>query len=129
MTKGTKAATDLDRRIGQRIRDRRRQAGLSQEALAGKLNLTFQQVQKYEKGGNRIPASRLATIATILGGTVLDFYDREEQGPPDPIRALLATRDGSRMAEVFVGMPRDIAHLFTQLAGKVAALQRSPSPP
>ena len=57
------------------MRLRRMMIGMSQEALGGKLNLTFQQVQKYEKGANRIGASRLYTVASILDVPVQFFFE------------------------------------------------------
>jgi transcriptional regulator with XRE-family HTH domain len=56
----------IDRHVGARIRLRRNMIGMSQEKLAEGLGITFQQVQKYEKGTNRVGASRLQNIASIL---------------------------------------------------------------
>ena len=65
----------IDAHVGSRICARRRLLQLSQKQMAEKLGVTFQQVQKYEKGMNRIGAGRLYTIATILGVSVEYFYD------------------------------------------------------
>ena len=73
-----KSPSDLDRFIGQRIRAARLAKGLSQEALAGKLGLTFPQLQKYEKGVNRITAGRLYQVAQALGCPLLSLYGRDE---------------------------------------------------
>ena len=70
-----KAPNDVDRHVGSRVRMRRLLNGLSQEKLADGLGITFQQVQKYEKGVNRISASRLSQIADILVVTIDYFYD------------------------------------------------------
>ena len=64
--------------MGQRIRWRRRELKLSQEQLAELLGLTFQQVQKYEKGVNRVSAGRLFEIASVMGVAVSYFYDGAE---------------------------------------------------
>lgn len=61
-----RATTSVDRFIGARIRARRLELGMSQEVLADKVGVTFQQVQKYEKGVNRVSASKLDAIATAL---------------------------------------------------------------
>jgi transcriptional regulator with XRE-family HTH domain len=61
-----KAANPTDKHVGSKVRLRRLQLQMSQEKLAHKLGLTFQQVQKYEKGANRIGASRLQQIAVAL---------------------------------------------------------------
>jgi transcriptional regulator with XRE-family HTH domain len=71
----TKAATAIDKHVGRRVRMRRMLIGMTQEKLGEALGLTFQQVQKYEKGTNRIGASRLHQIASILGVPVEFFYE------------------------------------------------------
>lgn len=75
MRKGT---DEIDRHVGARIRLRRNAMGLSQEKLAEGLGITFQQVQKYEKGTNRVGASRLQHIAAILDAPISFFF---EDGP------------------------------------------------
>lgn len=67
-------AADIESRIGARIKERRRAAGLSQEKLGVALGVTFQQVQKFENGKNRIAASQLFTVAGALGVEVADFF-------------------------------------------------------
>ena len=68
-------ATAVDAHVGGRVRTRRTLLGLSQERLGEALGLTFQQVQKYEKGSNRIGASRLYHISKILDVPVSYFYE------------------------------------------------------
>src|SRR3954469_3991945 len=75
-----KAPNPIDRHVGSRVRMRRMMLGMSQEKLGDALSLTFQQVQKYEKGANRIGASRLQQIAKVLGVPVEFFFD----GAPQP---------------------------------------------
>ena len=70
----------VDALVGSRICARRRLLQMSQKQLAEKLGVTFQQVQKYEKGMNRIGAGRLFSIARILGVDVSYFYDEVERG-------------------------------------------------
>jgi transcriptional regulator with XRE-family HTH domain len=70
-----RAANAVDRRLGQRVRTRRLEIGMSQEKLAETLGVTFQQVQKYEKGVNRIAASRLFDISAALDMPVARFFD------------------------------------------------------
>ena len=62
-----KATNDLDQRVGERLRSRRLKMGLSQTELGAAAGVTFQQVQKYEKGANRISASRMIQFAERLG--------------------------------------------------------------
>jgi transcriptional regulator with XRE-family HTH domain len=70
-----KSPNPIDIFVGSRVRMRRMLVGMSQEKLGDSLGLTFQQVQKYEKGANRIGASRLYQIARVLSVPVDFFYD------------------------------------------------------
>ncbi len=70
-----KSPNQIDKHIGTRVRARRVMLGMSQEKLADALGLTFQQVQKYEKGVNRIGASRLLHIAGILDVSIEFFFE------------------------------------------------------
>ena len=70
-----KSPNQIDKHIGTRVRARRVMLGMSQEKLANALGLTFQQVQKYEKGVNRIGASRLLHIAGILDVSIEFFFE------------------------------------------------------
>ena len=65
----------IDMHVGKRVRLRRTLLGMSQEQLGGELNITFQQVQKYERGGNRISSSRSWDISQILDVPVNYFFD------------------------------------------------------
>ncbi len=72
----TKGIPDLvDKHVGQQLRNRRSLMGLSQEKLAEAVGVTFQQVQKYERGTNRISASRLYTFSKILNVSIDFFYE------------------------------------------------------
>lgn len=72
---GSKTLNPIDAEVGARIRSRRRAIGLSQGKLAETLGITFQQVQKYEKGTNRVGASRLQNLANVLRVPVGFFFD------------------------------------------------------
>ena len=67
MAKSARGVGDLDTQIGQRIREARRAQGMSQTMLADALGITFQQVQKYENGGNRVSAARLLRHRPVIG--------------------------------------------------------------
>jgi len=71
----TKAPNPVDKYVGSRVRMRRIMLGMSQEKLGDALGLTFQQVQKYEKGTNRVGASRLNQIANVLGVSLPSLFD------------------------------------------------------
>ena len=75
----SKLPSGIDRVVGQRIRWRRRELKLTQERLGELLELTFQQVQKYEKGVNRVSAGRLYEIAGVLGVPISYFFDGAEE--------------------------------------------------
>jgi transcriptional regulator with XRE-family HTH domain len=92
-----KSPGPIDKHIGNRVRLRRITIGMSQEKLGDALGLTFQQVQKYEKGTNRIGASRLLQIAHILDVGIEFFFE----GLPD---ARVGAPEDSPMAE-FLMMP------------------------
>ena len=70
-----KKPNPIDTHVGSRIRLRRNMLGMSQEKLGESLGITFQQIQKYEKGTNRVGASRLQAIASILGVPVSFFFE------------------------------------------------------
>ncbi len=75
MTDSKKRPNPIDTHVGTRIRLRRNMLGMSQEKLGESLGITFQQVQKYEKGTNRVGASRLQAIASILNVPVSFFFE------------------------------------------------------
>ena len=81
---------EIDQRIGRRIRERRVVLGLNRAKLADGLGITFQQLQKYEKGHNRIAAGRLYGCAQLLGVRPEYFFEgleRSERATPDPKRS------------------------------------------
>lgn len=101
----------IDTHVGLRVRKRRKELGMSQETLAVHLGLTFQQVQKYERGSNRISASKLHAIAMTLRKPIGYFYaDYDDDAAPDSfvesasersISTFLSTREGIELAELF----------------------------
>ena len=95
----------LDALVGRRIGERRRAIGLSQTALAERLGISPQQVQKYEAGQNRISASRLNDIARALGVAPGDLFpERAREGEGDDLTALrfmTATAEGRAVAAAF----------------------------
>jgi transcriptional regulator with XRE-family HTH domain len=81
-----RAAGPIDRKIGARIRARRLEIGMSQEALAAKLGITFQQVQKYEKGVNRVAAPTLLDLSDALKVSVLALLPQSRGEEGDSVR-------------------------------------------
>ena len=117
-----------DRHVGDRIRMRRKMQGMTQEKLADALGLTFQQVQKYEKGTNRIGAGRLQHIASIQQVPISFFFE----GAPglshvldessDYVSDFLATPEGLALTKAYkrienAKLRRSIVALVKQMAG------------
>jgi len=121
---------DVDVYVGARIGLRRSALGLSQSALALQLGISFQQVQKYETGQNRISASRLHRTATALGTSVETFFPPVEtaRGAADDgwaaLRFITATVDGRTVAAGFPLIEdRDLRKAVARI---VQALARDP---
>ena len=93
-----KSPNPIDIHVGSRVRLRRVLVGMSQEKLGDQLGITFQQVQKYEKGTNRIGASRLFMISRILDVPVSFFYD-DMPGEPDSEGAFEETGSGGYVVD------------------------------
>ena len=114
--KGSRRPNPIDVHVGSRVRFRRMLLGMSQEKLGEKLGLTFQQIQKYEKGINRIGASRLFDLAQVLGVPVQFFYEEApaaeasqlvpdgfaERSADNSIVEFLRSRDGLELNKAFV---------------------------
>src|SRR5208283_2129221 len=130
-----KAPNPIDKHVGSRVRMRRMMLGMSQEKLGNSLSLTFQQVQKYEKGTNRIGASRLQQISHILQVPVSFFFEgapnvggplargegMREAPSPAYISDFLATSDGLALTKAFMRISdsklrRRIVDLVEQIA-------------
>src|SRR5579864_2792761 len=94
-----KTPDPLDVMVGAKIRIFRTERGMSQSELAGKIGVAFQQVQKYEKGINRVGASRLSRIAAVLGISIGDLFEAPGEKPANPKSPfrLLAERDALRV--------------------------------
>jgi transcriptional regulator with XRE-family HTH domain len=130
-----KAPNPVDKHVGSRVRMRRMMLGMSQEKLGDALGLTFQQVQKYEKGTNRIGASRLQQISHILQVPVAFFFEGAptvhptsrlegmvDAPSPAYVSDFLATSDGLALTKAFMRISdsklrRRIVDLVEQIAG------------
>jgi len=119
-----KAPNPIDRHVGSRVRMRRMMLSMSQEKLGAALGLTFQQVQKYEKGTNRIGASRLQQISHILQVPVAFFFEGVSEAPsPSYVSDFLATSDGLALTRAFMEIKepklrRRIVDLVEEIAGR-----------
>src|SRR3974377_386613 len=131
-----KTPNPIDKHVGSRVRRRRMMRNMSQEKRGDALGLTFQQVQKYEKGTNRIGASRLQQISQILQVPVAFFFEGaphlpegavpeglQEAPSPSYVSDFLATSDGLSLTKAFMRIPdpklrRRIVDLVQQIAGE-----------
>ena len=135
-----KPPNPVDRHVGSRVRMRRIMLGMSQEKLGEGLGLTFQQIQKYEKGTNRIGASRIQQISAILQVPVSFLFEGVPGGAvnaegvsdaPSPayVADFLATSEGLALIRAFTNVPdiklrRAIVDLVQQIGGREAPDRR-----
>jgi len=126
-----KAPNPLDKHVGSRLRMRRMMLGISQEKLGKEPGLTFQQVQKYEKGVNRLGASRLQQISQILQVPVEFFFE----GIPDTVQMsksditsladmndFISSPDGLRLVTAFMRIENtDLRRLIVGSVQEIAA--------
>jgi transcriptional regulator with XRE-family HTH domain len=133
----TKAPNPVDKYVGSRVRMRRIMLGMSQEKLGEALGLTFQQVQKYEKGTNRVGASRLQQISEVLQVPVSFLFDGSPSGSgnadglgesasPSYASDVLATSEGLALTRAFTRITdarlrRSIVDLVEQIASREEA--------
>ena len=125
-----KSGNPIDAHVGAQVRTRRVTLKMSQTKLADALGLTFQQVQKYEKGVNRIGAGRLQELAGILQVPVEYFFEgapplffgRRKEAPADYVQEFLSTKDALALAKAFVRIKRPaLRHQFVRLAQAITA--------
>lgn len=95
-----RAASALDHEIGARLKLARQMAGLSQSQLAARVGVTFQQLQKYERGANRVPASRLFEFACVLERPLEFFFAGVDRSQPGASDTPLLTGFGHLSADV-----------------------------
>ena len=124
-----KVPNPIDVHVGSRVRTRRLALGISQEKLGTALGITFQQVQKYEKGTNRIGASRLQHVSGILQVPIAYFFE----GTPGQMKAkgnapsstyvsdFIATTDGLTLAKAFTQIKNaNVRHHIVKLVNEIA---------
>jgi transcriptional regulator with XRE-family HTH domain len=126
----------IDQHVGSRVRMRRMMLKMSQEKLGDALGITFQQIQKYEKGTNRIGASRLQRISEVLRVPPEFFFEdaplpelpaaqasKKATASLNPIMEFMSTKEGLALAEAFmrignVQVRRRIADLVEEIVGR-----------
>ncbi len=119
----------IDKHVGSRVRQRRQELGLSQEKLGDALGLTFQQVQKYEKGTNRVGASRLQHISRILKVPIAYFFAGTPSQPKAKgdaatlafVSDFVASTDGQALMKAFMQIKRaKVRHHIVTLVHEIA---------
>jgi len=126
----------VDIEVGHRIRIERLARGLSQTALANQLGVTFQQVQKYEKGVNRVGAGRLTKIAEVLGIEVSTFFgakdiaepgEGRESGEASPLK-LLTISGAFRLLRAYGDIEdSNLRRAIVELVEQISTHKRSPA--
>jgi transcriptional regulator with XRE-family HTH domain len=136
MMENKKKPNPVDTHVGSRVRLRRTMLGMSQEKLGEALGITFQQIQKYEKGSNRIGASRLQRISEVLNVAISFFFEDlpggaaaaglAEPSGPDYVVDFLSTSEGLQLNRAFVkiGDPK----VRRRIIDLVRSLGDSPEP-
>src|ERR1700757_1373445 len=119
----------LDVALGLRIRQRRKSLGVSQTALAEAVGLTFQQIQKYERGFNRVSFSRLVDIAHALDCRVVDLIgDLDDSGMPSPLfrqdTAHLRESGAPELLAAYAAAPPSLRRVILKLVAEIARDQR-----
>ena len=116
----------VDKLVGQNIRIFRTAKGLSQTKLGNVVGVTFQQIQKYENGANRVGSSRLAKIAEVLKVPIGRFFDNTAKGSDGPVVGavvtdLLSSPYAVQMLKVFADLPSDkLRRDFVMLAKSIS---------
>ena len=115
----------VDAHVGKRIRHRRWLVGMTQQQVADKVGIKFQQIQKYETGMNRVSASRLWDIADALGVTISFFFEglSEEQQGSTPAVDILADKEALELVRSYYSIPEaqrrrlfDLARVLSEAA-------------
>jgi transcriptional regulator with XRE-family HTH domain len=128
-----RATTGVDTYVGQKMRARRIFLGMSQSEVADAIGITFQQIQKYETGSNRVGASRLQQISDVLGVSPFYFFEgaptlgkktpapQEGELSEGAILSFLGTREGAALVRGFLGVKEK--PIRVNLIGLIATLK------
>jgi len=130
-----KAANAIDVHVGSQIRIRRKSLQITQIMLGERLGITFQQVQKYERGSNRVGASRLQAIADVLGVNVAFFFAsltpdtssqlQRENNPDLALRSFVSSNEGFALNQAFFKIKDPLTR--RRIVGLVKSLAERPS--
>ena len=128
---GVRSSTPADALIGNRLRQRRLEMHVSQTELGAQLGISFQQIQKYEKGANRLGVGRLNQIAAILKTDIAYFMSDLSDGKKrpssiSPLAAFLTTRDGVAINEAMIHLGEEHRRAVIRLAQTLATAYGAP---
>ena len=128
---GVRSSTPADALIGNRLRQRRLEMHVSQTELGAQLGISFQQIQKYEKGANRLGVGRLNQIAAILKTDIAYFMSdlgdgKKRPSPISPLAAFLTTRDGVAINEAMINLGKEHRRAVIGLAQTLATAYGAP---
>ena len=125
--KPPKKPSSIDVAVGRNVRIWRMARGLSQAQLASRLGVTFQQLQKYEVGTNRIGTGRLVKVATVLGISIATLFEGADTDPSRSLLALVADPRAFRLAQAFAAIDNSTLRLsLVYLVEKIAAAVPQP---
>lgn len=122
----TRHSQDIDRHVGLKVATLRQARGMSQTGLADQLGVSFQQVQKYEKGANRISASRLYQMTEVFGCTVADLFPDPAASPvtgmaEEPAPRLTISKDSLDLLSAFAEITdQNLRRALSQIAVALA---------
>ena len=119
-----KSAAPFDIEVGGRLKRARMEKGVSQEKLGDALGITFQQIQKYEKGTNRIAPSRLKAAADFLKIPLMQLYGGEGVFEPDAVIQFGQTREGLRLARAWADVPPSLRVSILETVERIAQMRR-----
>jgi transcriptional regulator with XRE-family HTH domain len=118
----SRAFHPTDIAVGRKVRERRMLLGWTQQRLAEALGVTFQQVQKYERGANRFSASMLEATAKALGVPISHFFDESQRDVAEaPFDDLLSSRETFEIIRAYYSLPSDVRAKMLEV---LRALQR-----
>lgn len=113
----------VDAHVGKRIRHRRWMVGMTQQQLAEKVGIKFQQIQKYETGMNRVSASRLWEIADVLGVPISFFFDGLSGAEPEVQADRMGDKEAAELVRSYFAIPEaqrrrlfDLARVLSDVA-------------
>ncbi len=107
----------VDAHVGKRIRHRRWMLGMTQQQLADRVGIKFQQIQKYETGMNRVSASRLWEISEVLGVSIGFFFEGLDGAEPAPVQGdMIADKEALELVRAYYTIPEGLRRRLFDLA-------------